>query len=329
MHDLELHRFKTDIHLVHYAIERYGYQRDRRESSRASHVLRHPATNDKIIVRTAPDGHWTYFSVRDERDGGTIIDFERTRGRHGSLGHVRQELRQWLGTARPDFDFGLPAAPAPPPDRRAVALAFDAARHADNNPYLNARGIRPQTLRDPRFAGTWGMDRRGNTLFVHTTAAGEVTGFEIKNRGFTGFATGGTKSVWQSAALPTDRALVVTESAIDALSYFQLHPERAGMTRFVSTGGAPSPQQIVVLDRLLTQLPPSSRLVAAVDSDGAGDKLASRIAELVRERAHIAFERHSPAPAKDWNDVLQQVERDYIRSRPPLSPSRSGPDRGR
>ena len=134
MHDSELDRFKTDIHLVQYAIERYGYQRDRQESSRASHVLRHPASNDKIIVRTAPDGHWTYFSVRDERDQGTIVDFERARGRHVSLGHVRHELRHWLGKARPDFDFGLPATRALPPDRCAVAQAFEAAGSAHNSP---------------------------------------------------------------------------------------------------------------------------------------------------------------------------------------------------
>jgi hypothetical protein len=31
MYDSELHQFKTDINLVQYAIDRYGYQRDRRE----------------------------------------------------------------------------------------------------------------------------------------------------------------------------------------------------------------------------------------------------------------------------------------------------------
>ena len=95
MHDDELHRFKSDIHFLQYALERYGYQRDRRESSVASHVLRHPATDDKIVVRKDRDGHWTYFSVRDDRDHGTIVDFEQRRGRHASLGSVRQELRQW------------------------------------------------------------------------------------------------------------------------------------------------------------------------------------------------------------------------------------------
>ena len=89
MHDSELHRFKTDIDLVQYAIDRYGYQRDRRESSRACHVLRHAVTNDKIIVRKASDGHWTYFSVRDDRDHGTIVDF------------VQARAPPWLARSRP------------------------------------------------------------------------------------------------------------------------------------------------------------------------------------------------------------------------------------
>src|SRR5258708_22332251 len=79
MYDDELHRFKSDIHFVRYAVDRYGYQRDRRESSVSSHVLRHPATDDKIVVRKDKDGHWTYFSVRDDRDHGTIVDFVQRR----------------------------------------------------------------------------------------------------------------------------------------------------------------------------------------------------------------------------------------------------------
>jgi hypothetical protein len=316
MYDQELERFKSDINLIHYAIDRYGYQRDRRESSRASHVMRHPGTGDKIIVRRAEGGHWTYFSVRDDRDNGTIIDFVSARSRYGSLGHVRQELRQWLGTARPEPAYWPPPAATLPHDRRALAAAFSAARGADNSPYLNTRGIRPETLRAPRFAGTWGLDARGNTLFVHTTDAGEITGFEIKNRGFTGFATGGIKSAWQSGALPDDRALVVTESAIDALSYFQLHPERVAAARFLSTAGAPSPRQLDLLGRVLDQLPHATTVIAALDSDAVGDKLATRIEDLVRDRAYLAFERHSPSSAKDWNEVLQRVEREYIRSLP-------------
>ena len=329
MHDSELHRFKSDIHLVQFAVERYGYERDRRESSRASHVLRRLADDDKIIVRKAPDGHWTYFSVRDERDHGTIVDFAMARGRGSSLGRVREELRHWLGTPRPPFECGVCSASARPRDPRAVAHAFATARRADNAPYLNTRGIRPETLRDGRFAGTWGLDARGNTLFVHTTDAGEVTGFEIKNRGFTRFATGGTKSAWQSAALPTDRALVITESAIDALSYCQLHSTPARDARFLSTGGAPSPRQLELLGRIVSRLPRASHVVAAVDSDDAGDKLAARIEALVCGHPQHTFERHSPAPAKDWNDVLQEVERAFIHSLPAMGRPPTAPALGR
>jgi len=328
MYDQELERFKSDIALAHFAIDRYGYRRDRRESSRASHVLRHPATNDKIIVRKDVDGHWTYFSVRDERDNGTIIDFVRARGHCPSLGDIREELRQWLGTPRPEPEY-LREHVAAPRDRHAVAQAFDAAKNADNSPYLNARGVRPETLRDPRFAGTWGLDTRGNTLFVHTTDAGEVTGFEIKNRGFTAFSTGGTKSAWQSTVLPSDRALIITESAIDALSYFQFQRETAAGARFLSTAGAPSRHQLELLDRIVGKLPRASTVLAAVDSDVAGDKLASRIEELVRGHSALAFRRHSPSPAKDWNDVLQQAERDYLRSPLGLPQSAAGLERGR
>jgi hypothetical protein len=188
MHNDELHRFKSDIHLVQYAVERYGYQRDRRESSVSSHVLRHPTNDDKIVVRKDRDGHWTYFSVRDGRDHGTVLDFVQHRGRHASLGSVRQELRQWLGTARPEPEY----RPAPPPaavrDRPSVAEAFASARVVETSPYLSARGLRRETLSDPRFAGTWRQDPRGNVLFVHRDEAGAAVGFEIKNRGFTGFA---------------------------------------------------------------------------------------------------------------------------------------------
>jgi hypothetical protein len=316
MYDDELHRFKSDIHLVQYAADRYGYLRDRRESSVSSHVLRHEATDDKIVIRKDRDGHWTYFSVRDDRDHGTIVDFVQRRGGHRSLGSVREELRRWLGTSRPVADYTPPSRP--PVARRSPAEAFAAARVPESCAYLHVRGLRRETLGDARFAGSWRQDARGNVLFLHTGDAGEVTGFEVKNLGFTGFAPGGTKAAWQSVARPGDRALVVTESAIDALSYHQLHPERREVCRYLSTAGAPSNAQFELLGRVFSRLPPASTVVAAVDSDEAGCKLAGRIEALARSLPHVGFRRDAPAGGKDWNDVLKRVEHDFIRSLPPL-----------
>jgi hypothetical protein len=315
MYDHELDRFKRDIHLVAFAVQRYGYVRDRRESSRACHVLRHLGSNDKIVVRQDQDGHWTYFSVRDSGDNGTILDFVQARGAR-SLREACDELRQYLGSPPPAIDF--PPAPQRSVDTRSAAEAFDRALRADNSVYLNERGIRAETLADARFADTWRIGPRQNVFFAHRDDDGVITGFEIKNRGFTGFATGGRKTAWQSVQRPDDRALVVTESAIDALSYHQLHPERAAATRYLSTAGHPSPAQIELLDRLFSALPASSTVVAAVDADSAGETLARGLHELTRRHAELGFRRDAPTAAKDWNEVLQRVERDANRPRAPI-----------
>ncbi len=54
-------------------------------------------------------------------------------------------------------------------------------------------------------------------------------------------------------------------------------------------------------------------MVAAVDADAAGHALAGRIRELVHGH-DLVFRRDVPERAKDWNEVLQRVERDFIRS---------------
>jgi hypothetical protein len=324
MHDDELHRFKSDIHFLHYAADRYGYRRERRESSVSSHVLRHPATGDKIVVRKDCDGHWTYFSVRDDRDHGTIIDFVQRRGRHPSLGSVREDLRSWLGTPRPlPETLELPRRSVPA-QRRPVAEVFESARVASTCDYLAARGLRPETLSDLRFAGTWRLDKRGNVLFAHRDESGALTGFEVKSRGFTGFASGGKKTAWQSRAFPGDQSLVMTESAIDALSHYQMYRDAA---RYVSMAGAPSSTQMQLLGRLLARLAPGTIVVAALDSDEAGHKIASQIETLTRRLPRLDFRRDAPEGAKDWTDVLQRVERDFILSLPKGPRDRAGPER--
>lgn len=173
---------------------------------------------------------------------------------------------------------------------------FDrAARFTASCAYLHARGFRRETLGDPRFAGTWAEDARGNALFVHRDDVGRVTGFEAKNIGFTGFAPGGTKAAWQSIVHRDDRALVITESAIDALSHHQLHPDPHKATRYLSTAGAPSSAQFELLERIFSRLCPMSAVIAAVDSDEAGHQLASRIEAIAQRVPRVAFRRDAPA----------------------------------
>jgi hypothetical protein len=315
----ELERFKSEISLVSFAAAK-GYRLDRRESSRSCVVMRDPATDDKIVIsRDDRDGHWIYFSVRDSRDHGTIIDFVQRRD-GGTLGDVRRALAPWVGVhaspPRPDFE-------RPPLGPRAVerplaAQAFEHAHTVANSAYLNARGIAPATLSSDRFLGTFREDARGNVLFPHRDADG-FAGFESKNRGWTSYSTGGVRALWHSNAFADDTRLVLVESAIDALSFHQIHG--APRARYASTAGTLSRHQREVLAEVLRALPPGMTVVLAFDKDLAGDRLA----EEVRGLSDSAFERSVPATGKDWNEFLQRLPRDRGLA---LSPVR-GVDRGR
>jgi hypothetical protein len=74
-----------------------------------------------IIVARAAHGHWVYFSVRDDADNGTIIDFSQHRKPGATLGHVVRELAAWSGAVNvPRFD--LPDLKPVYRDRAGVLL---------------------------------------------------------------------------------------------------------------------------------------------------------------------------------------------------------------
>jgi hypothetical protein len=298
----ELDRFKSEIDLVAFAASR-GYEVQRRASSRSSIAMRHPVSDDKIIVSRAPrDRHWIYFSVRDSRDHGSIVDFVQRRG-GGTLGDVRRELAIWIGLASPAHPSGTLERSAEPraPDRSLVARGFARARVVDRSAYLESRGIRPAILASARFAGTFRIDARGNVLFPHFDAQG-LSGFESKNHGWTSFAAGGTRALWRSNTFDDDASLVLVESAIDAISFHQVHGEPS--FRYASTAGAIGAHQRGVIAETLAALPPSVTVTLAFDHDTAGERLADEV-RLLRARD---FTRVCPPRGKDWNEYLQSSE---------------------
>jgi hypothetical protein len=100
---------------------------------------------------------------------------------------------------------------------------------------------------------------------------------------------------------------VITESAIDALSYHQVKPHPR--TQYASFGGAPSRHQTALLEAAISRLPPGSVVVAATDNDKAGHALARSIALLCYARhPHVTFERQVPTIGKDWNEHLLAQE---------------------
>lgn len=295
----ELERFKADINLTEFAASR-SYALDRRESSRASATMRHP-DGDKIIITRAESGDWVYFSVRDDRDNGTIIDFLQKRG-GGSLGQVRKILRGWLGSSRPVVPVGdyIPQLLPMTHDRAAAVLAWSQAKFRGAIPYLVGRGLDAGLLGHERFLERFKIDNRGNVLFPHYDKDG-LCGFEIKNKGFTGFSAGGLKGLWYSLCKTTDKTLVLTESAIDGISYQALNPDE--FTRYMSTGGAMNPLQPTLIRAAMERMPRGSIVVLAFDHDEGGEKLTEEIKALVPSGLEVR--RPLPPSGKDWNEALK------------------------
>ena len=301
MIDDELERFKTQVNLSEFAASR-GYALDRRESWGNSAVMRNQYGDKIVIAKNGESGKWIYCSVRNDHDKGTIIDFLQNRN-GGSLGKVRQTLRAWMGSPRPvavqPHAFVKDLMPVSR-DRAGVMRTWEQAKDCFNLPYLTGRGIGPDVLILPRFAGRVRVDRRNNALFPHYDHDG-LCGFEIKNKDFTGFASGGVKGLWFSQSLSTDRQLVLVESTIDAFSYHLLHPDEM-WTRYMSTGGALNPQQPALLRSAMEKLPKGAVVILAFDNDEGGEKLAKEVKALVP--SDRAARRMVPEIGKDWNETL-------------------------
>jgi hypothetical protein len=307
----ELEDFKSQINLSEYAAA-CGYRLDRKASSRNSAVMVR-APGDKIIIARSIDRHWIYFSVGEERDSGSIIDFVQNR-QGGTLGDVRKELRPWLegrpSDSQPSLDF-LPALVPASRDLIAVRVRYEAMQPIHgSHPYLeNERCIPAEVLRHPRFAGRIRIDSFENAIFPHWNQDG-LCGYEIKNHNFTGFAPGGEKGLWGSRIGPDDSKLVIAETAIDALSYFALKDPPGA--RFVSTAGALNSIQPELILAAINKLQPRREVILALDNDNGGVQLAAKISSSFSEinPGEWLVRTDMPStPGQDWNDVLQACGR--------------------
>ena len=88
---------------------------------------------------------------------------------------------------------------------------------------------------------------------------------------------------------PTSRQLVLCESAIDAISYYQLHPNALCLS---TSGVRANP---LWLPGLLAR---GYEIHCGFDADEPGDAVAAQMIAL-----HPAVQRLRPS-AHDWNDVL-------------------------
>jgi hypothetical protein len=308
----ELDRFKR-IDLRAYAAS-VGYEFDKAESWRGSAVMRLRSTDDKIVISRDADGHYIYYSFRDEkRDHGTIIDFVLNR-QCDNFGEVRKILRAYSGASPLPV---MPPLEKTTKDQRSVEVEFRRMPRLRFHDYLEKdRRLPIDLLTSERFAGRIKVDSHANAVFPHFNNDG-ICGYELRNREFKGFSPGGSKGLWCSHVRDDDERLILAEGAIDALSYAALFPD--AHSRYVSIGGKTNSEQPVLIRRCIEKMPSGGTIVAAMDNDDDGWKLADMVRQVFEDvgRQDIDYvDNHPEEPGADWNDMLTRRPLHFFSYRP-------------
>jgi len=189
------------------------------------------------------------------------------------------QVREYLGSGQ------VLSLPSPDPTQ------IPAVQH-----YLTAqRGLPPALIQWVIESGDLYADRRGNAVFLLRGKENQPVGAELRGTGavrWRGLALGSRKDLgyfrWRPHAATT--AIILCESAIDALSCFLLYPRCLA----ISTAGARANPRW--LPDLLRE---SAPVYCGFDADLAGDAMAQQMAKL-----YPTVQRLRPA-LHDWNDVLK------------------------
>jgi hypothetical protein len=200
---------------------------------------------------------------------------------------------QWLAQS---FPGGSCSAGSATPVRTTLTLPkSDASKLGRVRQYL----IRERRLPSPLIeslidSGVLYADARANAVFLLLGKEKQAVGAELRGttaRPWRGLAPGSRKDLGYFAVPANPRpALVLVESAIDAISCFSLHPDH----RCLSTAGARSnPGWLAdLLDR-------GGPVYCGFDADATGEVMAQAMIAL-----YPTVQRLRP-PQHDWNDVLK------------------------
>ena len=186
---------------------------------------------------------------------------------------------------------------------KAPPRPFEAPQHVETKwprvrEYLTTvRGLAGALVDKLKESGWLGADRRANAFFIKM-AGGEAVAAELRGTGrsdFKGSALGSSSKEGVFVVNGGKQRLAVCESAIDAISYVQLHPEATA----ISTGG--TGKWRAALPFIEQYGKHYQEHVCASDNGVGGEGMAMNL-----ELPHDA----PPNGFKDWNEALKAVQMD-------------------
>jgi hypothetical protein len=305
------------ISLLEFALA-HGYECDRRKGLKWP-VLNHHSGDRIIIVNPRNPAAQGYFNPGDDGDRGTLIQFVRNRlgwlfpeaPERSQAWNVNRVLHEWLSL--PFRDRRLHAKLSSPSRHggKVDEVAFDPALLGplEDPSWLLSRGITRETLNDILFEGRILQSRTGthrNTAFPYRKELdGRIVGAEVRNHNFKGHMCGSLRgvSLWVSRCMPGSERIVVCESALDALSHFEMNGD--GRDVYVSFGGHLAEGQLECLKGIYRRLSTDRhmRLDIGTDDDEKGHLYAAML-----RREFPEAERILPQ-GKDFNDMLMKRKR--------------------
>lgn len=340
-HDLTFQQIKERVELPEI-LTHFGYSLQKGEDMGKGkwHVFE---GDDKLVVFKGRGGDWMYFNSQDDRDKGSVVDWMKNRVSTGRIAGIEQlpgrnlwqsvndHFRTYLNlseTERPKLT--LPPISEAVPGEKFHGIYTKDCRPLEDTAYLESRGITKSTLENPQFAGRilnqqHTVQREGMPAKTYTNTAfpayheGRVVGLELKGEGFKGQAAESqfARSLWLSK-LPEGKPpthLVVSESAIDTLSYAQMHPGERAL--YASTSGTLTANKIFEMKRLMGEerIP---AIKSAFDNDTQGHHFDTRLLagfaseqnpmKVVREHAHLLTVEVTTANLASVQGVTQQLK---------------------
>jgi hypothetical protein len=279
-------QFRQEISILELAIAN-GYRQIKSKGER-SPVLYNAEFNDRIIVvNPRVPSNQGYWNPHDESDKGSLIGFVKRRlggvfpqnTSKTQIANVNDILYNYL-KIDPDIrnknTWDSDYKKMTNIKRAAFSMEDHKVKKLADASFLLSRGISKEIIQAPLFVDRiLNSNNKGfrNIAFPYYDAFSEkVVGLEIRNEDFKKAALGSDKSsgLWHSNIPEQTDRMIFFESAIDALSYYELKGQANDL--YVSFGGRVTQNQIQTAMDLQKKSNPSTKFtfISATDNDKEG-----------------------------------------------------------
>lgn len=288
--------FRSEISIMELAIAN-GYVLSKKDGLKWP-VLKDSFSDEKIIIiNPASSANQGYFNPQNDKDKGTLIDFVKNRlgsifsyeSGCSEISRVNKILYAYLKLDAPEkhmYQSVINEVKYNKVKDFVIPYGVTSLQVCD---YLLSRHLAASVINDILFKDKIFNVKMGNYSnnigFPYFDVAGSIIGYEIRNRDYKHVVEGSNRSVgiWHSNIPTITEQIVLTESPIDALSYYQLKGKKN--TLLVSFGGSIADEQIATIAGIKRKIKCSNNFhyVSAVDNDEAGDKYTDKFKSYFKD----------------------------------------------